>query len=373
MSGSAAAGGTATVGRIFPSYRFSGTHRQIGQQYGEACVELIHRHLAKALNRLATKPGIDRDEALARAMRYRSYVQQHAPFFDEEIAGVADGAGISLEEAWLLQLRAEVATPVSPRANAQDNDECTTFAVLAEATANGIPLVGQNADLPAFYGEIGVVAEIIPDDMPRILMLLPAGQVSYIGINDRGMGCFANFVTCDNWRLGVPRYLYSRLALTKESVDDAIDLLRSIPRASSRNMIMLDSHGTAADLETTPYDDARLEPVDGLLAHSNHYIAESLLPEERSPDKNVANSKVRLRRMQDLLAEHRGRIDVETMQSILRDRTCHPDTLCRMPGDDPESDVITFASVIAEPTEGRLWVAVGPPNENEYQRHEFSA
>jgi hypothetical protein len=61
------------------------------------------------------------------------------------------------------------------------------------------------------------------------------------------------------------------------------------------------------------------------------------------------------------------------MQSILRDRTCHPDTLCRMPGDDPESDVITFASVIAEPTEGRLWVAVGPPNENEYQRHEFSA
>jgi hypothetical protein len=358
---------------VFPFYRFSGTHRAIGEQFGDACAELIHRHLDKALTRLATKPGIDRDEALARARQYRAYVQQHAAFFDEEIAGVAHGAGISLDEAWLLQLRAEVATPVAPRQNPHDIDECTTFAVLSEATSNGVPLIGQNADLPAFYAEIGVVAEIVPDDMPAVLMLLPAGQVSYIGINDRGMGCFANFLTCDDWRHGVPRYLYSRLALTQETVEDAIDLIRSIPRASSRNLIMMDGHGTAADLETTPYDDARLDPENGLLAHSNHYVAESLHAEERSPAKNVANSKVRLRQMQELLAARHGRLDATEMQAILRDRTCYPDTLCRIPGDDGDSDVITFASVIAEPTEGRMWVAVGPPNENEFQRHEFSA
>jgi len=373
VSTTSAGEATITTGRVFSSYRFSGTHREIGEQYGEACAELIHRHLVKALHRLSFKPGIDRDEALARARYYRAYVQQHAAFFDEEIAGVASGAGISLDEAWLLQLRAEVATPVSPRQNAQDNDECTSFAVLADATSNGVPLIGQNADLPAFYSEIGVVAEIVPDDMPAILMLLPAGQVSYIGINDRGMGCFANFVTCDGWRHGVPRYLLSRLALTQETVDDAIALVRSIPRASSRNLIMMDAHGTAADLETTPYEDARLDPVDGLLAHSNHYVAESLQVEERSPEKNVANSRVRLRQMQELLANQRGSLDATRMQSILRDRSCYPDTLCRMPGDDGENDVITFASVIAELTEGRMWVAVGPPNENEYQRHAFSA
>lgn len=372
MSSVLAGESTVTAGRVFPFFRFSGTHRAIGEQFGDACSELIHRHLEKALNRLAGQ-GIDRGEALARARQYRTYVQQYAAFFDEEIAGVSRGAGISLDEAWLLQLRAEVATPVSPRQNACDNDECTSFAVLADATSNGVPLVGQNADLPAFYGEIGVVAEIVPDDMPAVLMLLPAGQVSYIGINDRGMGCFANFLTCDDWRHGVPRYLYSRLALTQETVDDALALIRSIPRASSRNMIMLDAHGTAADLETTPYSDARLDPVDGLLAHSNHYVAESLLDEERSPEKNVSNSRVRLRQMQELLIENRGRLNASTMQSILRDRTCYPDTLCRMAGDDGDSDVITFASLIAEPTEGRLWVAVGPPNENEYQQHEFSA
>ena len=135
---------------------------------------------------------------------------------------------------------------------------------------------------------------------------------------------------------------------------------------------MLDAAGRAADLETTPTRDGRLEPENGLLAHSNHYVHADLAGEERSPEKAVANSRVRLRQMRELLAANRGELDAERMQTIMRDRTCYPDTLCRMPGDDPESDTITFASVIAEPSAGRVWVAVGPPNENPYVRHEFT-
>jgi isopenicillin-N N-acyltransferase-like protein len=363
----------AMKGRTFPFYRFVGTHREIGEQYGAACAEPIRRHLEKALARLEQKSGVSRERALIKAMNYRPWVQRYAQFFDEEIQGVASGAGISLAEAYLLQLRAELATPLAgtPPDNA-DTNECTTFAVQPAATADGVGLVGQNADLPAFYGEISVVAEIVPDDMPAVLMVLPAGQVSYIGINDRGLGCFANFVTCDGWRMGLPRYFLSRLALTQENVEGAVAKVRSVQRASSRNLIMLDAEGNAADLETTPTRDARLDPCDGLLAHSNHYVADALRDEERSPASAVANSRVRLARMQELLAEHRGRLDAETMQTILRDRACHPDNLCRMPGDQ-ESDTITFASVVAEPARGQMWVAVGPPNEHEYVRHGWTS
>lgn len=358
-----------TGGRIFPFHRFSGAHREIGEQFGEACRDLIHRHLDTVLSRLGERNGASLDEGLAKAMGYRPFVQQDAPFFDDEIQGMAHAAGLTLPEAYLLQLRAEAATPILD----DETNECTTFAVQPEATANGIGLVGQNADLPAFYGEIAITAEIRADDQPSVLMVLPAGQVSYIGINDRGLGVFANFVTCDGWRKGFPRYLLARLALTEDTVDGAIERVRSVRRASSRNLIMLDSHGAAADLETTPTRDARLDPENGLLAHSNHYVHASLHDEERSPAKNVANSRVRLQQMQDLLAANRGRLDAERMQTIMRDRTCYPDTLCRMPGDDPDSDTITFASVIAEPGEGRMWVAVGPPNENPYVPLAFEA
>lgn len=361
--------------RTFPFYSLSGTHREIGRQFGAATAETVQRHRDLAMARLGARSGITPQQALAAAMRYRPFVVAHAPFLDEEIQGVAEGAGLSLPEAYLLQLRAELAsTPQHPTAG-ESGDECTTYAILPEATSDGSPLVGQNADLPAFYAEIGVMVEIVSNDAPRVLMLTPAGQVSYIGINERGLGVFANFLTCDGWRLGFPRYLFSRLALTYETVDAAIAAVSALPRASSRNLIMLDTagtQGTAADLETTPTRAARLDAEQGLLVHANHYVASSLADEERSPAKHVANSRIRQERMEALLRERHGRLNAEAMQVILRDRASHPDTLCREPGDDPDSDIITFASVIAEPGRGQMWVAVGPPNQHPYRRFAFS-
>lgn len=353
----------------FPRHRFAGSHRRIGRDFGEACVDPIRRHLGLALDRLEKHRGLGRQRAFAAALGYRRFVVEHAPYLDEEIQGVATGAGIDLAAAYLLQLRAELAVvaPTPPEVG----DECTTFAVLPEATADGSPLVGQNADLPAFYRDLGVVVEFVPDDAPAVLMLTPVGQVSYIGVNEAGLGVFANYLTCDGWRVGFPRYLLSRLALTHGTVDAAIAAVRAVPRASSRNLIMLDAAGTTADLETTPTRDARLDPVDGLLAHANHYTAPALLGEERSSGKHLANSRARHAQMERLLAAERGRLDAAAIQGILRDRACGADSLSRPPGDDPDSDTMTFASVVAEPARGRLWVAVGPPHQHPYHAHHF--
>lgn len=354
----------------FPAYRFSGTHRAIGRQFGEATRDLIWQHRDLAVARPGAARGVGVEQALAAALRYRPFVQQHAPFLDEEIVGVAEGAGLSLAEAYLLQLRAELANTAG--LYDEIGDECTTFAILAEQTSNGSPLIGQNADLPAFYRDLGVVVEIISDHLPPVLMLTPAGQVSYIGINGHGLGVFANFLTCAGWRVGFPRYLLTRLALTHDTVDEAIAAIDSVPRASSRNLILLDAVGNAADLETTPTRSARLRPGLGFIAHANHYVAPSLLGEERYAEGPRANSCSREGRLIELLAVNRGRLDATLMQAILRDRATAPDTLSRAPEDEPTRDVMTFASVIAEPAQGQMWVAVGPPHEHPYRCYGFS-
>ncbi len=369
---------TITAPAVFPRFKLSGSHRQIGRQFGEATAPLIRHHLAKALGRIEAHGSLTRDDALAAAMQYRPYVQAHAPFLDEEIVGVAEGAGVPLEEAYLLQLRAEAAAvptaePAPLLTGADDHgDECTSLAVLPEATADGAAFIAHNADLPPFYREVSVVLEIVPDDAPAILMLTPAGQVSYIGMNQCGLAVVANFLTCDGWRIGFPRYLLSRVALTHETVNDAIAAVRALPRASSRNLLLLDAHGTAADLETTPTRAARVDPHDGLLAHANHYVSPDLLAEERA-GVYVHNSSTRMGRIQELAKEQHGRLDVAAAQLLLQDRTCYPDTLCRQPEDSPGRDVMTFASLVAVPTRGELHVAVGPPNQHAYQRHTFSA
>jgi isopenicillin-N N-acyltransferase-like protein len=357
----------------FPYFRFEGSHYEIGKQIGQSTADLIHRHRDLALNRLERQLGISAKDALENSLAYRPYIQRHAPFFDEEVRGIADGSGLTLQEAYLLQLRAELGVVTREAISKEPGDECTTFAALPEATSDGVGILGQNADLPAFYSEIGVVIEYVFDDMPSVLMLTPAGQVSYIGINDRGLGVCANYLSCEGWRVGFPRYLLSRLALTHETVDDALAAVRGVHRASSRNLLMLDAHGGAADLETTAADDARIDPERGMIAHANHYTSGEMLRHERAKSPNLENSQQRHATMRELLDNRYGEINPAVMQSILRDRSCLPDSLCRMPEDNPDSDTITFASLIAQPSKGQMWISVGPPNEHEYYRYAFGA
>jgi predicted choloylglycine hydrolase len=354
------------ITKQFPFYRFTGSHFEIGRQYGAACKELIHRHLEYSIDRLRERVEVTPELLEEKVMNYRPYVLKYAPFFDEEIRGVAEGAGITFAEAYLLQLRAEIYNDLDASL------ECTTFAYTSAASSDGIPLIGQNADLPDFYSEIGVMVEIIPEDGPAILMLAPAGQVSYIGINSRGLGVFANFLSCDGWRVGFPRYLMSRLALTQSAVSDALELLNSVYRASSRNLMMLDSQNQAVDIETTVTKNKIIEPVNGYLVHANHYLNESLLEEERLTGIFLENSQIRQERIQTLFEKQQGKLNLEIIKEIFRDRESYPHCLSRVRSDVAVSDVITFASVIASPSTGELWVAGGPPHLYEYTRYTFS-
>jgi hypothetical protein len=83
--------------KTFPAYSFRGTHRRIGQQFGEACANQIRKHLDYALMQLESQVIVPSAQALEEAaLRYQPFVLDYAPFFDEEIRGIAEGAGISL-------------------------------------------------------------------------------------------------------------------------------------------------------------------------------------------------------------------------------------------------------------------------------------
>lgn len=345
-------------------HRFAGDHAEIGEAFGSECSELVQLHLDLVMRRFV-ELGVPRDSVLAATDDYRSYVCEYAPFLDEEICGVGDGAGISRREAYLLQLRAEVNQRLRP--GTSEPAECTTFAALAGTTAAGNGLIGQNCDLPAFYSDLLVMVHLVPDDGPEVLMLTPAGQVSYIGINSAGVGVCANFLSCAGWRAGFPRYLLTRLAMRHDTVDDAAEALRAVPRASSRNVMLADGRDRAVDLETTPTRDAVLEPRDGLIAHSNHFVATALLGEETGTGQLLENSRVRLERVGQLLAEQRP-LSPAALATIMRDRGTAPHAISCLPSDGVYDDTVTVASVIAEPSQRRLWAVRGAPSEGKYQQ-----
>ncbi|MFD1413282.1 C45 family autoproteolytic acyltransferase/hydolase [Oceanobacillus jeddahense] len=354
--------------KSFPFYSFKGSHKEIGQQYGERCSDLIKKHLDYALKQLEKEIKVlpSKKDLENAALQYRPYVIEYAPSFDDEIQGLAEGANISLGEAYFLQLRAEMVHHFD-----STDHECTTFALQAEATKDNTPLVGQNVDLPPFYAECNVVVEIIPNDGPKFLMLTPAGQISFIGINDQGVGVCGNFITCDGWRKGFPRYMLTRLALIQSSVEEAVIKLENTYRASSRNIIMVDSANNAIDLEVTPDVIGKVLPKDGFIAHSNHFLSSEVYNQERKVGEDFENSAMRRFRMHQLIESRNGDLDVTEMQSLMRDRTSYPHTICRMPGDFGIGT--TSSSVIAAPSKGEIWVAIGPPENYEYKRYTFSS
>jgi predicted choloylglycine hydrolase len=359
--------------KVFPFYRFCGSHYQIGQQYGIACMELIKKNLDLSMSRLQEHTHATREQILAATLQYRPYILQYTPFLDEEILGIATSTGLRLEEIYFLQLRAEIQSAFYIPNFENTGRECTTFAMAGSGTADGAPLGGQNADLPAFYTEVCIVAEIVSDDATPVMMVTPAGQVSYIGMNQSGLCVFANYLVCDGWRIGFPRYCLTRLALTQDRVTKAEQILVDVHRASSRNILLLDSRGEILDLEFAVQRYRKLMPINGRLLYANHFISPDMLGEERSTPDDLVNSQRRLLRLQQLIDNKLGAIDIDLLQSCLRDRETYPDPLCIEPGDPGQDDEMTAASVIAEPAQMRLWVAVGPPNRNPYKCYTFTS
>jgi hypothetical protein len=181
----------------FPFYRFTGSH-QIGQQYGAACGGLIKKNLDLS-HWLQEHTHATREQIMDATLQYRPTILQYAPFLDEEIMGISVSTGLRLEEVYFLQIRAEVEVFFSKLAGENIGMECTTFALSGLGTADGAPLAGQNADLPAFYSEVCIVVEIVSDDTPSVLMVTPAGQVSYMMNHLIGA---SPILVCDGWRIG---------------------------------------------------------------------------------------------------------------------------------------------------------------------------
>ncbi len=373
--------------RTFPHFALRGTHREVGRQHGEAVRDLIRGHLDLILRQASRKSGLTRDSSLRWAEAFAPYVERYSPGFMEEIRGVAEGASVEPAEAMLLQVRQEVthlgrlghveigpsnAAPAD-RAPSSHTLECTGVAVSGAWTASGGTFAAQNADLSGDIEDVGVVFTFAVTGKPAIVMMVPAGQISYIGMNALGMSANGNFLNSTGWRAGYPRYLLTRLALEQSSVKAAVEAILVPPRASSRNVLLADATGQIADVETTAEEHAVLWG-DGRFVHANHYLAPELAHHEKSSPEYMRNTRARQARMEALTEEARGRLDAERLKACLADHANAPDSICAHKGERPPYfESYTFASVVASLDERRLDVAVGPPCRNAYVSYRLAA
>lgn len=260
-----------TVGGGVPFIRASGTPFAVGRAHGEALAGPLRTFLDDSLcrlNKVMPEP-VTRDGLLPSIAAYRAVVAAALPDQAEEVAGLASGAGITEDEAWLLQLRREImGYRKVPTAG-----DCTTYA----RTAGSSPVLAQTIDLNGDLDDYISVLEIACGDSPRRSLVLSfGGLLGYLGLNSDGLAIGLNLVLGGEWRPGVPPYLAIRHLLdTAGDVTEALEILRTLPLASSRTLVLCD-RARAVCVEVLGDEFRTIE--DAEVAHTNHFLHPDLVP-----------------------------------------------------------------------------------------------
>lgn len=350
----------------FKHHTFKGSYKEVGEQHGEALRDDIKQHLELIYSLSFKESGIQKSKALETAAIFAPYIEKYTPGFAQEIEGLSKGAGITGEEALLLQVRQEV---VNMRRYKTAFKECTSYAIGAEFTSDGKVYSGQNSDLEGEFEGFSNVITFEVTSRPKIIMIIPAGQLSYQGMNEEGIGVNCNFLSGNHWGEGFPRYLISRYLLEEKTIDDACVKMETLNgRASSRNVLLCDRNGHMCNYETVATDFGKIVGKEFLI-HSNHFIHPKMIKYESSSEEELKDSILRYNRLTGLILRNKRKIDGEKIKEFLSDHENAPHSICvHISGEDGYH---TFASIINHLCDNVFEVAKGTPCGTQYKKYKL--
>jgi predicted choloylglycine hydrolase len=228
------------------------------------------------------------------AHRTLEYFDKYCPGIREEVQGAADAFGVPVEEIAFLGGKdkedGSSAIPVD-RPISRNGEHCSHFAVLPSASEDGHLYVGQNEDAG-------------PDDLDlRLCTTRVKGKPAHIGFSDmifgrvQGMNELGFCVTTSwgapgVWLLGegLPYFAVVRALLDRcKTVDEALEVIASLPIAWCTNFIMTDRSGEAALIEVANthrgVERIHHSSQEPFLWATNHYMLPEMIPYDTSRRK----------------------------------------------------------------------------------------
>ena len=279
--------------------------------------------------------------------------------YDEEIfnelSGLAEGSELSMEKIIFLNSRYETLSLV-PK-------ECTSFAVSPKLSSCGHVLIGQNWDLEKEICDKDITIVVNRKDKPSYVTNTEAGVLAHKGMNSAGIGICFNALRSNLDRFGpcVPMLVILRKLYDSKSFSDVFNAIIKAQRITSANFLVAHQAGESISLEVTPGEITIVEPDEGLMLHTNHFLNCSMLKETIDKNRNNPNTHIRLMRLRSLLLRD-CKIEIESIKEGLRDHFNWPESICR------HDEYRTITSVIMDLNDETMLISPGSPCENKYER-----
>lgn len=364
----------------FPHVRVAGGPYERGRSYGQQAADRVATSIAAYREVFQAYASWDWAHVRAQADAYLPVISAHAPKAVEEMRGIADGVGADLADILAINVRTEVMFAARARqaeAARSAPPECSSIAVLPEASADGHTLIGQNWDWLLHCFDTVVVLEAEQEDGPDFVTVVEAGLLAKTGMNSSGIGLATNALVTDADRgePALPYHVLLRMILDAEVLSDALTALQAGPRSSSANYLVAHRDGMAVNVEASPGDFSRLYlsyPDAGVVLHTNHFLADRLAARDVSLWV-MADSPFRLERLRTAIRAADGGLSIDDLGTLLGDHANYPSGICCHP--DPRLDRLdqsaTVASVLMDLDARAMWVADGHPCTAAYRRLDY--
>jgi predicted choloylglycine hydrolase len=367
-----------------------GSPHERGRSIGESLRENIHTVLALHAQALDRRPGYSATEYFAAFDRFHAHlgaVEKWAPDLLEEVWGLAEGANISRETAFRLQLGDEDwffdAYHYRPRANVKS--KCTAFGLVGD---EGSPsYAGQNMDVMSYVEGHQVLLRVQHADSElETLVFTYAGVIALCGMNNAPLGVNCNTLMQLGYRPdGLPVAFVARRLTQMRSFDDAVTFLSTITHAAGQNYTV-STQDRVGSFECSPNKVVEYRPrADGRrVCHTNHPLANDdtasfkALTELDSKNKWVLGHSSSCSRLASIAARtvyRDGAINLDDLKAALRAKDDPNNPVCRDLTTDLNENVIAYTagSLIYECGDTpRLHLASGPPSESEFLTFKFS-
>lgn len=362
--------------QYFPLIEVHGTPRERGLMHGRLAADRVRRSAALYRTELERRK-VDHATQEKLARRFVPIIGDFDPAYVDEMRGIAEGAGVPPEAVVTVNCRTEMMfgfreAIAAQEANGAMKDGCTGVVAMPSVTANGRVIHAHNWDWRQEAADNSIVMRVRSDHAPDILTLVEAGGLARHGFNAAGLALTANFLACDRdfTQPGtVPLGILRRKILEQTNLANAVREVAASTRFCSNNIMLSDAAGEAIDLECVPDEVFWIQPEQGLLAHSNHFLS----PVARGKVKDIqlsraADTLYRASRVHDYLAARRGKIDYRDCVEALSDRYGFPDSVLRSPK-PAVFDAIsaTVCMTIIDAKLGKMWIARRP-----YERIDFA-
>jgi isopenicillin-N N-acyltransferase-like protein len=241
--------------------------------------------------------------------------------------------------------------------------ECSAIGVLPERSG-GHTLLAQNWDWHPTLRESVVLWTIVEPDGRWLVTMSEAGMLAKIGMNSRGLGLCVNILESsgDGGPGGIPVHVLMRLALQRCDDVAAAGALLEASEVSGSSCFNVGSPGALASYEVSPAGVARIEPEDGVLLHTNHFL-ESVGDAEDVHRRDSPSTVARLEELERRVRRAPGQLDAAAVKEALRSHDAGPNALCcHDPDNERYADrAETLVSVCLDLDQLRFEISEGAP------------